>query len=146
MSPELLVFVARVLERALEKSGHMPPRPVDVSAPQEPDDPLLDALASQLLGFINRIESPKVLPDPADPRFEPRFERVSAKNQLLARAVGACECWGELVGCPRCGGMGAPGWQVPDRAHFDVLVRPALRRVSALRTGSRNGSRNHLYP
>ena len=48
----------------------------------------------------------------------------------IARALGACpECWGERIGCPRCGGVGRPGTETPATEAFDWYVRPLLARL-----------------
>ena len=50
----------------------------------------------------------------------------------IARALGACaECWGERIGCPRCGGVGRPGSENPAADAFDWYVRPLLSRLDA---------------
>jgi hypothetical protein len=48
----------------------------------------------------------------------------------IARALGACpECWGERIGCARCGGVGRPGSEDPAVEAFDWYVRPLLQRL-----------------
>jgi hypothetical protein len=37
----------------------------------------------------------------------------------LARALGACTCFGTNLGCRVCHGGGKPGWQEPERRLFD---------------------------
>jgi hypothetical protein len=50
----------------------------------------------------------------------------------IARALGACPaCWGERIGCPRCGGVGRPGSENPATEAFDWYVRPLLHRLDA---------------
>ena len=50
----------------------------------------------------------------------------------IARALGACpDCWGERIGCPRCGGIGRPGSDEPGADAFDWYVRPLLNRLAA---------------
>lgn len=50
----------------------------------------------------------------------------------IARALGACpECWGERIGCHRCGGVGRPGSENPSADAFDWYVRPLLNRLDA---------------
>jgi len=50
----------------------------------------------------------------------------------IARALGACpECWGERIGCHRCGGVGRPGSENPAADAFDWYVRPLLNRLDA---------------
>ena len=54
----------------------------------------------------------------------------------IARALGACpDCWGERIGCPRCGGIGRPGSDEPGGDAFDWYVRPLLDRIAANRPG-----------
>lgn len=53
----------------------------------------------------------------------------------IARALGACPaCWGERIGCPRCGGVGRPGAEDPRPEAFDRYVRPLLARLQATGT------------
>jgi len=48
----------------------------------------------------------------------------------IARALGACPaCWGERIGCPRCGGVGRPGAEDPRPEAFEWYVRPLLNRL-----------------
>lgn len=48
----------------------------------------------------------------------------------IARALGACpDCWGERIGCARCGGVGRPGAEHPAADAFDWYVRPLLARL-----------------
>jgi hypothetical protein len=48
----------------------------------------------------------------------------------IASALGACpECWGDRIGCPRCGGVGRPGSEEPAADAFEWYVRPLLHRL-----------------
>jgi hypothetical protein len=52
------------------------------------------------------------------------------RNVLLAAALGACECWGEDLNCPNCGGDGSTGWTDPDPRLFVEYIQPALTRMT----------------
>lgn len=52
---------------------------------------------------------------------EQRLERAQrtirayrAQNRLLARAHGACDCWGGNPACRHCAGQGMAGWFTPE--------------------------------
>jgi hypothetical protein len=49
------------------------------------------------------------------------------QNNLLARALGACECWGQNLECRNCGGQGVPGSSLPNKALVCEYVVPAIR-------------------
>ncbi len=51
------------------------------------------------------------------------------RNTELAKALGACSCWGEDPDCEDCRGVGQAGSREPEGPGFDQYVRPALRRV-----------------
>jgi len=137
MSLDISGLVSKVIERALEKfaqsqAGAAPEPLKDVS----PESMLVDALAGQLLGFVAR----------GGPQFGSHdlaglLAQLQQKNQRVSRALGACECWGEMVACPQCAGRGVPGWQLPERQSFEAVVRPALNRVSSYRLAAHNGRR-----
>jgi hypothetical protein len=56
-----------------------------------------------------------------------------SRTGALALALGACEeCWGDDSGCARCGGLGKPGWVLPDRAAFAVWIEPAIRSLAGV--------------
>jgi hypothetical protein len=57
------------------------------------------------------------------------YEELIQRNSLLAAALGACECWGDVDGCEICRGEGTPGWCRPDRRLFARFVRPAVRAL-----------------
>jgi len=58
-------------------------------------------------------------------------EQLVERDQALAAALGACDCWGEDIRCHICQGEGGPGWLLPDRQLFATYVFPALRTVRA---------------
>jgi hypothetical protein len=70
-------------------------------------------------------ESRTIRVEPEPPR-EDRHEL----NDLLASALGACECWGDDTECRRCAGLGASGWLEPDADLFQMFVGPAVERLS----------------
>jgi hypothetical protein len=146
MPPDLLAFATRVLERVLQKSGHMPPHVYEANEVPPPDDLLVDGLARRVLDFVSKMDSVYATP-PARPVLGTSTSEVDhARNERLARGLGACECWGESLTCIKCGGRGAPGWRLPDRVQFESLVRPALRTVSRFRLSARNGHRHSPQP
>jgi hypothetical protein len=138
MNPNLIALATRVLERALQKSGHLPPHVYEAGDEPPADDGLVDALAGQLIGFISRLDAAYVAAQQAGPASGV-LAQDRARIERLARALGACECWGEALTCSRCGGRGAPGWRLPERAPFEALVRPALKKVSRFQLAARNG-------
>jgi hypothetical protein len=56
-----------------------------------------------------------------------RIKLLARRNQFMAGALGACDCFGQLPDCDRCSGTGAPGTYEPASAAFEVLVAPLLR-------------------
>jgi len=62
---------------------------------------------------------------------EPPREAPHELNDLLASALGACECWGDDTDCRRCAGLGTSGWLEPDADLFQLFVGPAVERLSA---------------
>jgi len=62
--------------------------------------------------------------------LELELERLQEINDTLAAALGACEvCWGDDPECEACQGRGGPGSLPPDRALFERLAMPAVRRL-----------------
>ena len=57
------------------------------------------------------------------------YEDLKQRNSALAKALGACECWGEDPNCFSCLGEGSPGWNIPDKNLFLVFVVPALKAM-----------------
>ncbi|MCR2810957.1 MULTISPECIES: hypothetical protein [unclassified Microbacterium] len=58
------------------------------------------------------------------------YTAMSDTNQLLAAALGGCECWGANAACPSCAGKGTSGWTVPDAELFQLFVSPAVERLT----------------
>jgi Bacterial Ig-like domain (group 2) len=97
-----------------------------------PEDLLATTLGKRLAGMIleDRAAAPTGLPalDPAYPT-PVQDEQLVDRMLALAAALGACDCWGQDVGCPVCEGAGSPGWLPPDRHLFAAYVYPAMRAV-----------------
>lgn len=138
VSSELMTFATRVLERALQKAGYMPESPTEPGEMPNPGDMFIDAMATKLIALVNRADA-TVIPHLQSAIMSPTLDRLSVRNQRVARALGACTCFGEDVACEECGGRGAPGWRLPDRQLFEAVVRPALHKVSQYRLSARNG-------
>jgi hypothetical protein len=147
MSPDLTDLISKVIERAIGKYGERYGQPLTMPAManlgSQDETLLVDSLASQLLTLFDSNVSPpgaatqqntqEMEPPRADPELIDR-------NRRLARALGACECWGEQGECKMCFGQGSPGWALPFKPLFDQMVRPAMQTVNAHRLAlKRNG-------
>jgi hypothetical protein len=126
MATDILALVSKVIDRTVEKSGHALAASLPATEPQGADA-LVDILASHLLTFLGLGGSGGGTA--ASGQLEQLCAEQMGRNSALARALGACDCWGEFATCQVCHGRGASGWRPPDRASFDVLVRPVLRRM-----------------
>jgi hypothetical protein len=135
----------RVLERALQKAGYMPEPAPQPGASPEPADLVVDSMADKLLAFINRADA-AVIPQLKSVLGSTAGDQLQARNRRVARALGACSCFGEDDACAACGGRGAPGWRLPDRGQFEAIVRPALQKISQSRISHRNGHLQSLQP
>ncbi|MEA2561102.1 MAG: hypothetical protein QOH06_2606 [Acidobacteriota bacterium] len=68
--------------------------------------------------------------------LELELGRLQEINDTLAAALGACEvCWGDDPECETCRGRGGPGSLPPDRALFERLAMPAVRRLRSSQPG-----------
>ncbi|MEQ1564146.1 MAG: hypothetical protein ABMA64_00820 [Myxococcota bacterium] len=100
------------------------------------DDPRLQPLLEQLSRPAAHVIDHEDIPaPPTDPDRRARgrarleallrdLEELTERNARLARALGACECFG-IPGCDACGGHGRPGFYRIDDRLYDQLVRPA---------------------
>jgi hypothetical protein len=60
-------------------------------------------------------------------RLEAELDQVLDQNEVLAKALGACdECWGDDKRCPTCRGKGTGGYFLPERELFEKYIKPAL--------------------
>jgi hypothetical protein len=126
-------LASKVLERAAERCTRLAPASALLDDDQR-TEMLAEALASQLLRLVG-IEAATGTPAP-----QPDSMNLAAvcadqirRNQTLARALGACDCWGELPSCDACGGLGVPGWRRPEAASFNRLVHPVVIRMELYR-------------
>jgi hypothetical protein len=126
MQNDLLMLASKVLTRAMEKSGYAGPALAAGLDGGHGAEQVIDALATHLLTLLG-IGGTAGAPPPTD--LERICAEQMARNNAVARALGACDCWGDLAACEACRGRGVPGWRPPDRASFDVLVRPVLRKM-----------------
>ena len=65
-------------------------------------------------------------------RIHRTMSLMSKRNAFVAGALGACECWGADVSCPRCRGSGSPGAFEPVPSAFETLIVPLLRRRGSM--------------
>ena len=130
MPTDALTLVTKVIERAVEKSGQFAPLSSVGADQAQQIDLLVDTLASHLLQFFGIGSAPD---GGGSGLSRSEMERICTdqvtRNTTLARALGACDCWGELTACEVCRGRGAPGWRTPAKASFDAFVRPVLRKL-----------------
>jgi hypothetical protein len=72
-------------------------------------------------------------PQPPGGGDEPdgQWAQLVEMSNLLAAALGACDCWGLEPRCPVCEGAGSSGWIDPDLELFQEFVGPAAARLTA---------------
>jgi hypothetical protein len=78
---------------------------------QDDDDPAGPGTSREVARLRSRLEA-------QTRRLAQAHRMIRAyrdQNRLLARAHGACECWGGNQACPHCGGRGSARWAAPDR-------------------------------
>ncbi len=93
---------------------------------------LAERLATPVAGGPNVVPGyppPSYAAEP-DAAAHPAHAVLVDRQVLLAAALGACDCWGEDVDCPECGGKGSAGWVPPDPELFAEYVVPAVRRTA----------------
>lgn len=138
MPVDALTLISKIVDRAALKCGQnlVPPSAIALGDEQR-TEMLVEALASQLAGFLGFGGATKERPESPDAA---ELERICAdqiaRNRKLARALGACDCWGELTSCDLCGGRGAPGWRPPHLPSFNLLVRPVIHKMKQHRPGA----------
>ena len=147
MSIDLASLFSRVIERAAEKCGQVSPLLTAAAGGAQGDAVLVESLATQLLAVLglngNSGASPGQRIGNDVNQLTPGLELVE-RNRNLARALGACECWGELPDCKVCHGRGGSGWRLPQKPLFDLIVRPALQTVKEYRVAVQNNRGSRL--
>jgi hypothetical protein len=142
MPLDALTLVSRIIDRAAQKAGQSMGPAAMVLDEDQRLELMVDALAGQLLGFLGASNAPQAASHPDAPS---ELERLCAeqieRNAVLAGALGACACWGEVPTCPECAGRGTVAWRRPDRAAFDRFVRPVVQRLH-----QRSAHRQHRPP
>lgn len=130
MVPVAIALVDRVLQQAQEQLTR--DGAFAATGDTSPDELVAAALGKRLARMIVDEDSSAVVDStagfPADELSH--YEELIDRNSVLAAALGACDCWGQLVNCPFCDGVGGPGWALPDERLFASYVRPALSAVT----------------
>jgi hypothetical protein len=96
-------------------------------------DPLVQGLVQFVTQALEgddddeRIEQRRRLARKRLRRIRQMLELMTARNALVASALGACTCWGADAGCAECQGEGAPGCYGPEPRAFETLVVPLFR-------------------
>jgi hypothetical protein len=122
-----VALLGRVVQQMLDQLERDGVLAVDGDLP--PDELLASALGNRLARMV-RTQDPSAVAD--WPEGLPRegalahYEELVERNSILAAALGACDCWGQDLDCPACGGMGGPGWVLPDERFFASYVHPAV--------------------
>jgi hypothetical protein len=130
MSVDALTLLSKIVDRAAQKCGQTLVPSALALGDEQRTEMLVEALASQLSGFLGFGGATKERPEMSDAgELERICEDQIARNRKLARALGACDCWGELPSCDLCGGRGVPGWRPPHLASFNLLVRPVIHKM-----------------
>ncbi|CUH82543.1 hypothetical protein [Tropicibacter naphthalenivorans] len=103
---------------------------------EEEEDDAADDSFAEIDKLLALAEDDTLPPDAAAPDQPDtaELEALRELNDTLADALGACpSCWGGEHACPDCGGTGAPGSRLPDKALFHELILPAVRRINQTR-------------
>jgi hypothetical protein len=122
-------FLQRVLRETLNQS--VDAGTVPGVAEDDAETLLAHLLSGRLAGLIEGTSAESVA-DPIDgseAAWIAHYDALLHRNRVMARALGACECWGEDPYCPICAGDGLPGWRVPDERHYSRHIRPAVLRL-----------------
>lgn len=123
-------FLQQVIEEAMAKSNAVADLPD--SGPDR-EALLAQALGERLAALFNPEDDEPLGGSASDSELDPdliaHYNALIDRNDALAAALGACECWGEDEDCEICRGEGRPGWTLPDRRLFLRFVKPALRAM-----------------
>jgi hypothetical protein len=97
---------------------------------------LVQQVVTQWAGVDLPPGEPVVVRGEAQARDDRVGPAIADIQQVLAAALGACDCWGLAANCPVCDGEGGSGWAEPDLELFGEFVGPALLRISAVQDAS----------
>lgn len=64
-------------------------------------------------------------------QYQLEQQRLDERNQVVAAALGACNCWGLEADCPHCQGQGIAGTQEVNTTYFQDLVLPFFQKLNA---------------
>ena len=129
--PDALALADRVFQQAqeqLNRDGAF----AAATAVSSPDELITLALGKRLARMIADGDSSAMgnsINDLQDDQLS-HYEELVDRNTVLAAALGACDCWGQLANCPFCDGSGRPGWILPNEQLFESYVGPALSAVT----------------
>jgi hypothetical protein len=127
------LFFQRILEQALAKSPKLS------TSLLNPDTDAREAYLAKVVGnglaamfeaeessesYHSAVPARNISPDVAA-----HYEELLERNAVMASALGACDCWGDVGDCEICMGAGKPGWAMPNRRLFSTLIGPALRAL-----------------
>ena len=135
-------LVERVIQRVLATS--VGDESLDAQNGEAPEELIADALGNSLAQMLvgsdsqlSDVENGFTVGDSGDELVH--YQDLVERNEALASALGACDCWGEQVDCDVCQGAGIPGWTLPDKQLFLYFVRPAVNAMNRL-TASPSGA------
>jgi hypothetical protein len=135
-----LALCQRILQQVLDQLAHE--YAVGDAGEERPEETIAIALGNRLAQMLLEGNGSTVRewsPAGDEPEVSTPYDELLDRDAALAAALGACDCWGEDADCPICRGLGAPGWELPDRRLFATYVRPALRALT--RDGAHVGAR-----
>jgi hypothetical protein len=128
--PDAMALVDRVFQQAQEQLNR--DGAFAATAFSSPDELITFALGKRLARMIADGGSSAIgnsINGLRDDELS-HYEELVERNTVLAVALGACDCWGQLADCPFCDGAGGPGWILPDEQLFTSYAGPALSAVT----------------
>jgi hypothetical protein len=140
------LFLRRIMERTLAKSPHLGSTLMGQDN-NAAEDLLVEVLSDRVAEMFEMDDSSKSVREEesseseldegsninCSPTMLAHYNWLVKKNHVLAAALGACDCWGEIANCPSCHEWGKPGWRLPNKRLFAYFVRPAIKAVNWLR-------------
>lgn len=106
-------------------------------------EPLMQ-IASEILSKMMQNDEPAVKRQISKlsktlSRLKRERDLLVERNRSIAISLGACECWGADEHCMRCGGLGLPGYFLPEKEGFVELVLPLLQSRTGMISSYLNG-------